>query len=445
MEPVASFIGTMASVNLPRRDPSTISSNVRLASIPRLLSAPPIIAMNSTGPDQYGQHTASVLGREVIAIFNVPGNWSGKGQHVTFARDEAIPLEQGAFLGRGAFADVHEVTCKGIHIARKQIHCTRRMKIEDVKWELDILKKLSHKHVVTLLGSYTQGNILGLLLHPAAVCDLGVFLDEVDEEQRSDSTRAEVGEGFSKLMVRLGLPATMNHAKERLNKVYGCLANAVQYLHDNDIRHKDLKPRNILLDKNNALYVTDFGLSRDTTDASSSVSDGIERGTYKYCAPEVARYEPRGRAADIFTLGCVFLEMTTVCRGLSLVEFDEFRGEGGDHSYQNNPKQLKDWMSKLPRTKIYNVWNGMFDMVDIIEKMVSPIPDDRPIIGSVCSSLYLFDEPAYFGDCCASPRNQELVEYCRVLGWFHVSVEVCHANMLYRAGTYQDEKPGKGN
>ncbi len=381
----------------------------------------------------------------MIATFDVPGNWSGKGQHIEFARDEAIPLKEGAFLGRGAFADVHEVICRGTRIARKQIHCPRRIKIEDVKRELDILKKLSHKHVVTLIGSYTQGKVLGLLLYPVAACDLGMFLDELDEEQRKDSTEVEVGEGLWKLMIRLGLPPTTNHARERLNKVYGCLASAVQYLHGNDIRHKDLKPRNILLDRNNGLYVTDFGLSRDTSDASSSVTDGIERGTYKYCAPEVAKYLPRGRAADIFTLGCVFLELTSACRGLSLIEFDEFRNEGGDHSFQNNPKQLKDWMSKLRKTKIhsFNTHSGMFDIVDVTDKMVSPVPADRPIIGSVCSSLYLLDEPAYFGDCCTRRRYQELVEDHKSLGSSYLAVEAYRANLLLRAGTRRDENSSK--
>lgn len=78
---------------------------------------------------------------------------------------------------------MHEVICQGTKIARKQIYCSRRMNIEDVKRELDILKMVTHKHVVTLLGSYTHKNVLGLLLYPAAVCDLGTFLDELDEEQ----------------------------------------------------------------------------------------------------------------------------------------------------------------------------------------------------------------------------------------------------------------------
>ena len=118
-----------------------------------------------------------------------------------------------------------------------------------------------------------------------------------------------------------------------MNRVYGCLANAVQYLHANKVRHKDLKPRNILLDRNEGLYVTDFGLSRDTSDASTSVTNGIDRGTYKYCALEVAHWELCGRAVDIYSLGCVFFEMFTVYRGLSLVDFDKFRTKNEDPSF----------------------------------------------------------------------------------------------------------------
>jgi serine/threonine protein kinase len=147
-------------------------------------------------------------------------------------------------------------------------------------------------------------------LHPIAIYDLGVFVDKLDEEQRQDVTQIEVGEGlnitevevgaeFPKLIDRLGFPPTANHARERLNKVYGCLANAVQYFHNNNIRHKDLKPQNILLHRNDGLYVTNFGLSRDTTDASTNVTDVKERGTYKHYAPEVAGYQRRGRAADV--------------------------------------------------------------------------------------------------------------------------------------------------
>jgi serine/threonine protein kinase len=302
------------------------------------------------------------------------------------------------------------------------------MKIKEVNRELDVLKKLSHKHVVTLLGSYTQNNVLGLLLYPAAVCDLGVFLDELDENQSTHSA------AFEKLMDRLGFAGDVNRAKDRLNKVYGCLANAVQYLHENDIRHKDIKPRNILLDKNDGLYITDFGLSRDTADASSSITDGNARGTYKYCAPEVARLEPRGRAADVYSLGCVFLEINTVSCRLSLAALEEFTVNNEDRSYQNNPQKMREWMLKLRQISTNNPASGFFNIVDIIEKMVSPAPSDRPDIGTICSSLYLLGNLVYFGKCCPIQQYQVLRNENVKLSTFYVDVQGNRADVIYRTG-----------
>ncbi len=115
------------------------------------------VLSNATGESGTADrgHFGDVTGANVLARFDSPGNWSGKGQHVEFTRHETILLQEGVSLGRGASADVYELVCQGVKIARKQIFCSRRMKIEDMKRELEILRKLDHKHVATLVGSYT--------------------------------------------------------------------------------------------------------------------------------------------------------------------------------------------------------------------------------------------------------------------------------------------------
>jgi len=135
----------------------------------------------------------------------------------------------------------------------------------------------------------------------------------------------------------------------------------------------------------------------------------------------------------------VFLEINTVCHRLSLTEFDEFKTQGDDHLFQNSPKQLMNWISKLRGLKIHNIRNGMFNIIDIIEKMVSPIPNDRLVIGTACSSLYLLNEPAYFGDCCARPRYQTLMEDYKSLSSCYVAVQGRHANILIEE-TFMDMK-----
>ena len=362
-------------------------------------------------------HSKDGPGHDPLSAFQPPGHWSGKGQHVEFERKEFIPLIEGASIGRGASADVHMVTCQGITLARKQIYCNNRVKLEDLKRELEILKKLSHKHVVTLVGSYIQSKILGLLLFPAAACDLRVFLDEVDEQQRKSTKSDLIGESLSQLLGRLEIDKDLKSARKRLKEAYGCLTCGVQYLHQNYIRHKDIKPINILLDRGGRLFITDFGISRDNSDASTSITDGNERGTPKYFAPEVSRFEPRGRSADIYSLGCVFLEMAKVYYGESLASFEEFRTLDGDRSFHRSHEKLRGWMDLLRSEKVTGVEEPgtmMIGILDITEKMLAENQSRRPTISAVSQTLEFFSlfplQDSYYGICCRPESYNERVE-----------------------------------
>jgi len=80
---------------------------------------------------------------------------------------------------------------------------------------------------------------------------------------------------------------------ERIWPCFGCLTRALAYLHDNNIRHKDMKPSNILLPRDD-IWVTDFVSAKDFTDDSTSTSKSQERGTLRYCAPGVSKYSKSG-------------------------------------------------------------------------------------------------------------------------------------------------------
>lgn len=91
-------------------------------------------------------------------------------------------------------------------------------------------------------------------------------------------------------------------------QAFGCLADGLAYLRHRQIRHKDIKPRNILIHQGRVLY-TDFGLSLDYSLRDNSVSSGPAAMTRRYAAPEVIESRPRDSSSDIFSLGCVFVEM----------------------------------------------------------------------------------------------------------------------------------------
>ena len=100
----------------------------------------------------------------------------------------------------------------------------------------------------------------------------------------------------------------LNDRRWFLRGFFGCLIIALGFLHDNKIRHDDVKPSNILL-KGNEIYLTDFGMSFDWTELSHSTTEGKMAGTPRYASPEVASQQPCGSSSDIWSLGCVFLEV----------------------------------------------------------------------------------------------------------------------------------------
>jgi hypothetical protein len=114
----------------------------------------------------------------------------------------------------------------------------------------------------------------------------------------------------------------------------------------------------------------------------------------------------------------VFLEINTVYRRLSLAAFEDFRTEDEDRSYQNKPQKLLEWMSKLRQIETDNPESGIFNIVDIIEKMVSPVPNNRPTIETICSSLYVLSDLVYFGKCCIASRYQTLIDMNNELSSF---------------------------
>ncbi len=82
------------------------------------------------------------------------------------------------------------------------------------------------------------------------------------------------------------------------------VARAVHYIHSCGVLHRDLKPKNILVDQNDHPLVADFGLAKWREDASESTQTLGPLGTPPYMSPEQAQYPVRVTAAsDIYSLG----------------------------------------------------------------------------------------------------------------------------------------------
>ena len=87
------------------------------------------------------------------------------------------------------------------------------------------------------------------------------------------------------------------------------LAAAMHVAHGATVVHRDIKPTNILVDREGGLHIADFGIAkREDADATMTI-DGQILGTPAYMPPEQARGEKADRQADIYSLGAVLYRM----------------------------------------------------------------------------------------------------------------------------------------
>jgi serine/threonine protein kinase len=145
----------------------------------------------------------------------------------------------------------------------------------------------------------------------------------------------------------------------------GCLSSALFYLHVTQvIKHKDIKPENVLVDRHGSMLLADFGISKKYQ--GDTATSGPTPFTEKYAAPEVAAQHNRDLSADVFSLGCVFLEMTTMILGESLKTLDKevFDGTSGDSwpkkAYRECIPTVEIWMSHLKGISLRegSPWDG---------------------------------------------------------------------------------------
>ncbi|QFY12585.1 protein kinase [Nonomuraea phyllanthi] len=110
------------------------------------------------------------------------------------------------------------------------------------------------------------------------------------------------GEPLDRLLSRLGrIPP--QPAMELIAQA----ASALQAVHDQGIVHRDVKPGNLLVQRDGTLVLTDFGIAR--SDMANRLTDaGMVLGTAAYCAPEQAEGAPVTPAVDIYALGVVAYE-----------------------------------------------------------------------------------------------------------------------------------------
>ncbi|MCB0929088.1 MAG: Stk1 family PASTA domain-containing Ser/Thr kinase [Mycolicibacterium insubricum] len=98
---------------------------------------------------------------------------------------------------------------------------------------------------------------------------------------------------------------------QRAIEIIADACQALNFSHQHGIIHRDVKPANIMISKNKAVKVMDFGIARALADSSNVTQTAAVIGTAQYLSPEQARGESVDARSDVYSLGCVLYEILT--------------------------------------------------------------------------------------------------------------------------------------
>ncbi|KAI0404939.1 Pkinase-domain-containing protein [Xylaria palmicola] len=279
-------------------------------------------------------------------------------------------------IGKGAFATVHKVTSKydGAPYAAKELDKRKFMKNgvldQKVENEMKIMQRVKHANIVQYIEHFDwdQHQFI-IIMEYVPGGDLGKFIQD----------HGAIAEPHVEVVARQ-------------------LVDALGYLHENKITHRDVKPDNILIHSTNPLIVklTDFGLSKMIDTEQTFLKTFC--GTLLYCAPEVyteySSYDDYGRrtnrsrhrpidrerydhAVDIWSLGGVLF--------YTLTGSPPFPVKNG-----TTYTELLDYIIKTPLDTSPLVRYRISDEgVHFLSRMIHVRPDTRATVAELQSHAWL--------------------------------------------------------
>ena len=229
------------------------------------------------------------------------------------------------FLGKGHFGEVKKMQYKRNNQIYAVKFLPKNKTIQDDKYiyrEVNILSNLNHKNIVKLYGYFEDNNYCYFVYELVQGCNLEQYVANFmnnNLNKYKDSFATHIDENI-------------------LINIFKQILSGLFYLHSNFVFHRDIKPDNILIDNDNNIKITDFGLSAIYIKGFQKLSSNDTMvGRKDYCAPEVKANKSYDYKCDIYSLGLTMFY---------LMNFSLHPIQNNNNFYNKNLVNLVDLMKR---------------------------------------------------------------------------------------------------
>ncbi|XP_071535766.1 serine/threonine-protein kinase Nek11-like isoform X2 [Panulirus ornatus] len=234
-------------------------------------------------------------------------------------------------IGRGTFGEAWLVTstCSGRRYVIKEVRVDQMSdeELEQARTEATILARCKHSSIIRYKEYF-------MLENPATMCLVMEYADGGDLSLRVKETRKR-GELMD---------------EEDILYWFVQVVFAVQYLHVNNILHRDLKTQNVFLTKTNLVKVGDFGIARFLRDKQDLAMTAI--GTPYYLSPEICQRRPYNHKSDMWAVGCILYELCALNHPFQAKYFDDLIINILRGSYKPLPRKFSSLVQDLTRVML---------------------------------------------------------------------------------------------